>query len=311
MAYKAKLLHFKNKQSYNAERNKTEEGSDERKVFDAYLSFIDEGPTICTWGKEYKCELSLSEVEELITSKNFAEVNDIPQASSSLPLISGDASAGISSKYSREDHVHPVQTQISGNAGTATKLLNPVKINLAGDISGSSSFDGSSNITITASVEDNSHMHDNSTISNLDAAKITSGTISIDRLPKGALERLIIVANQSQRFALTEADVQEGDTVKQQDTGLMYYVYDINNLNNESGYEIYTAGSATSVPWSGVTNRPTKLSEFTNDSGFITNSSLTNYATQEWVLQQLANYVSKTGDSTISGTLTAAAFKES
>lgn len=34
-------------------------------------------------------------------------------------------------------------------------------------------------------------------------------------------------------------------------------------------------------------------------------------ATQEWVLQQLANYISKIGDSTISGTLTANAFKES
>jgi hypothetical protein len=48
MAYKAKFLHFKTKQSYNTERNKTSEGSDERKIFDAYFSFIDEGPTICT-----------------------------------------------------------------------------------------------------------------------------------------------------------------------------------------------------------------------------------------------------------------------
>lgn len=34
-------------------------------------------------------------------------------------------------------------------------------------------------------------------------------------------------------------------------------------------------------------------------------------ATQEWVLQQLANYVSKTGDSTVTGTITATSFKES
>ena len=32
MAYKAKFLHFKTKQSYNAERNKTNEGTDERKI---------------------------------------------------------------------------------------------------------------------------------------------------------------------------------------------------------------------------------------------------------------------------------------
>lgn len=71
MAYKSKFLHFKTKASYTAERNKTTEGTDERKVFDAYISFIDEGPTICTWGKEYKCELSLTEVESLIDSKGY------------------------------------------------------------------------------------------------------------------------------------------------------------------------------------------------------------------------------------------------
>ena len=48
MAYKTKFLHFKTKASYEAERAKTTAGSEERKVFDAYISFIDEGPTICT-----------------------------------------------------------------------------------------------------------------------------------------------------------------------------------------------------------------------------------------------------------------------
>lgn len=48
MAYKTKFLHFKTKASYEAERAKTTEGSEERKVFDTYIAFIDEGPTICT-----------------------------------------------------------------------------------------------------------------------------------------------------------------------------------------------------------------------------------------------------------------------
>lgn len=50
MAYKTKFLHFKTKASYDAERAKTTEGSEERKVFDAYISFIDEGPSICFFG---------------------------------------------------------------------------------------------------------------------------------------------------------------------------------------------------------------------------------------------------------------------
>lgn len=227
------------------------------------------------------------------------------------PKANGTASAGSSANAAREDHVHPLQTSVSGNAGTATKLATAQTISLTGDVTGSASFDGSQAVSINAAVTDNSHNHDNSTITSIDASKITSGTIDIERLPKGALERLVIAENQAARFQLTSDDVQEGDTVKQEDTGVMYFVVDVNNLNNENGYKVYTAGAATSVPWSGVTNKPTKLSEFTNDSGFITNSALTEYATKEWVLQQLANYVSKTGDSTITGTLTAAAFKES
>jgi hypothetical protein len=37
----------------------------------------------------------------------------------------------------------------------------------------------------------------------------------------------------------------------------MYLVVDVTNLDNSAGYEIYTAGSAASVPWSGVTSKPT------------------------------------------------------
>lgn len=105
-----------------------------------------------------------------------------------------------------------------------------------------------------------------------DASKIVSGTIDIDRLPKGALERLIPVANESARFKLTSDDVQEGDTVKELDTGLMYLVIDTSNLDNSSGYEVYTAGLASSVPWSGITEKP---STFTPTTG---TSSTTAYA---------------------------------
>lgn len=272
MAYKAKFLHFKTKQSYNTERNKTSEGTDERKVFDAYISFIDEGPTICTWGKEYKCDVNLADIEALLDSKGYISLDELPfiaSPSDELPKSAGSASSGSSEDYSRADHIHPLQTTISGNAGTATKLLNSRKITLTGNVEGEASFDGSQDIQI------------NSTISNVDATKISTGTldanrlptIPIEKLPKGALERLVIVSNQSARFNLTTADVQEGDTVKQEDTGVMYFVVDTSNLNNESGYKVYTAGAATSVPWSGVTDKPTTLSGY----------GITDGATQDWV----------------------------
>lgn len=266
MAYKAKFLHFKTKQSYNTERNKTVEGTDERKIFDAYISFIDEGPTICTWGKEYKCELSKTGIESLIDSKGFITIDDIPSvpvAGTTTPKVAGTAAVGTSTKYAREDHIHPAQTSVSGNAGTATKLATSRLISLSGDVSGNSYFDGSKNITI------------NTNLSGIDASKITSGTIDIERLPKGALERLVITENQTARFQLTSDDVQEGDTVKQEDTGVMYFVVDINNLNNESGYKVYTAGSATSAPWSGITNKPSTISGYGITDAKINNGTIT------------------------------------
>ena len=61
--------------------------------------------------------------------------------SSTAPLAPGTASAGSASTVARSDHRHPLQTTISGNAGTATKLQTARTIN--GIL-----FDGSKNIDI-------------------------------------------------------------------------------------------------------------------------------------------------------------------
>lgn len=110
--------------------------------------------------------------------------------------------------------------------------------------------------TLIKGKANNSHKHGNGDITSLDAGKITSGTISIDRLPQGALERLTIVADDTARFKLTSSNVQKGDTVKVISTGKMYYIVDETKLSSEDGYEVYAAGTAASVPWSGVTGKP-------------------------------------------------------
>lgn len=56
-------------------------------------------------------------------------------------------------------------TTISGNAGTATKLATARTISLSGDVTGSTTFDGSDDVSITATVADDSHNH---VISNVD-----------------------------------------------------------------------------------------------------------------------------------------------
>ena len=56
------------------------------------------------------------------------------------PKAAGTASAGTASTVSRSDHVHPAQTTVSGNAGSATKLATARTIDGV-------SFNGTSNIT--------------------------------------------------------------------------------------------------------------------------------------------------------------------
>lgn len=285
MAYKTKFLHFKTKASYTAERNKTTAGTEERKVFDAYISFIDEGPMICAWGKEYKCDISASEVEALV---NAGKISPATVA----PLIAGTAAVGTSTKYAREDHRHPEQVNITGNAATATtatnlasapsfiKNGNLIKITvgnktstdftvpyasktsaaetliygrniiLDGDVTGSTteSFNGSKNVTI------------NTTISTINAEKLT-GTIDANRLPEipiekipaAALERLFVVDSQS---AAMSVDVQEGDVVQIGSGGPMYFCVSESASTFATKFKVFTAGAATSVPWSGVLNKP-------------------------------------------------------
>lgn len=140
------------------------------------------------------------------------------------------------------------------NAPTATKLQAARTIALSGAVTGSASSDFGSNITIST------------TLANFDASKIASGTISIDRLPKAALERLVVVADDTARFALTTATAQSGDTVKVTSTGKMYLIKDESKLSSEDGYEPYTASQASSVPWSGVTGKPSTFTPPTSSA---------------------------------------------
>lgn len=533
MAYKTKFLHFKTKASYEAERAKTTEGSEERKVFDAYISFIDEGPTICTWGKEYQCDAnslsllpqevaaekqdqvfknlgwnvhvisqsdinagsppsdeekakrleatallvketsniylrgnddsnnhyffkvntssqlellrlsiitgviyrissqfidtgsirydktqSLTEDQKARARKNidaaskeevlpltidvsstsvedynialeafnskkpltifdssdptfrftsttieketntndinvyfsFTGINDNTfnaigyvetikptgektssfaaiQPSNMDPKPLGQASPGIGNSYSRSDHVHPAQVDITGNAATATtatnlasapsfinngniikitvgnktsteftvpyasktsaaeKLMYGRNILLDGDVTGSTteSFNGSKNVTI------------NTTISTINAEKLT-GTINADRLPEipiskipaAAMERLYVVESQSAAMSLT---IQEGDVVQIGSGGPMYFCVSESASTFATKFKEFTVGSATSVPWSGVTGKPTFATVATSGSyNDLTNKptipSLSGYATQNWVTSQ-------------------------
>lgn len=106
--------------------------------------------------------------------------------------------------------------------------------------------------------------------STIQANKV-SGVIDIEHIPEATLERIVQVANQAARYALTPSQVQEGDVVQEQDTGLMFFVMDSTKLSQAAGYQEFTAGAASSVPWSGVTDKPDAFTPSSHTHGNISN----------------------------------------
>ena len=121
---------------------------------------------------------------------------------------------------------------LSGNATTATTLqtARQISVKIGNGTAGTANFNGGANAEIA--------------IPQVDASVVTTGTLPLSVLPQGALERLVKVADEDARFALTTGDVQLGDSVLQIDTDTMYIVIDTAQLNNDAGYEEYAAGTA-------------------------------------------------------------------
>lgn len=102
-------------------------------------------------------------------------------------------------------------------------------------------------------------------IPSLDAVKITSGIIDIARLPAAALERIHVYTGVQllpENAGLTIAEVQNGDVVKMVDAGKMFAVVNEAALDQAASYVEYSVGLAASVPWSGITGKPTTLAGY-------------------------------------------------
>lgn len=70
------------------------------------------------------------------------------------------AHASFSYGTIKADLVGGVTGAVTGNASTASTLLNARSISLGGDVTGSVSFNGSTDVTLTATVVNDSHTHD-------------------------------------------------------------------------------------------------------------------------------------------------------
>lgn len=270
-----RFVHFKTKASFTSRLGAGD-------IQESSVVFIQDANEIWTHGTYYKCDISEAEVIALINSKGYITEADIPSLTGGAAATSGQYVSGVTvSGHNVTVTKAALPTSVSGNAGTATKLATSRVIAIAGAVQGSATFDGSSNVSI------------NSTLNGFDASKITSGTINADRLPEipiskipaAAMERLYVVESQSAAMSLT---IQEGDVVQIGSGGPMYFCVSESASTFATKFKEFTAGSATSVPWSGVTGKPTFATVATSGSyNDLTNKptipSLDGYATESWV----------------------------
>jgi hypothetical protein len=90
------------------------------------------------------------------TGPSAAEVRAHFSAGTGVGLTNGEISIGQSVGTSDNVTFNQVTADLVGNADTATQLATARNITLAGDLSGSAAFDGSANISITATIASNS-----------------------------------------------------------------------------------------------------------------------------------------------------------
>lgn len=84
-----------------------------------------------------------TKTSDLTNDSDFITSSDLPEgvsASNTTPKVAGTAAVGTETAFARGDHVHPAQTSVSGNAGTATTLATSRTIDGV-------SFNGSAAIT--------------------------------------------------------------------------------------------------------------------------------------------------------------------
>lgn len=100
-----------------------------------------------------------TEVDTLLSGKaNSSHTHTIANITNLQSTLDGKAA-------SSHTHNYAGSSSAGGVATSANKLATARTISLAGDVTGSTSFDGSGNVSITATVADDSHNH---TIANVD-----------------------------------------------------------------------------------------------------------------------------------------------
>jgi hypothetical protein len=181
-----------------------------------------------------------------------------------------------------------ITASLSGNATTASSLATGRSIALSGDVSGSTTFDGSGNVTITTTIADDSHNHVISNVDGLQSAldgKQASGTYNtvigtdsdIDTSGSTIVDNIYVtdgVITSMGTRTLTLGDLGYTGATNAN------YITNNNQLTNGAGYTTYSANQSLN------TNNSPTFSDVYANSWFRNNASgkgLYNTATgQHW-----------------------------
>ena len=191
--------------------------------------------------------------------------------STTAPLVAGTASVGSANNVSRGDHVHPAQTSVSGNAGTATKLATARTITIGNK---SNTFDGSANIAYT--------------LADIGALALTGGTLSGRLTANGKITLPTTGSSWISGMTPSNASIE---IKTQQSTGSYHpilavktaseHVANIGGLNNDFGFYGFKAGrTANATDWSfkvdAASGDWTMTGSLTSGGSIIPSSAITN-----------------------------------
>ena len=160
----------------------------------------------------------------------FTVTSNATNANTASTIVSRDASGNFSAGT--------ISAALSGNASTASALATARSIGLGGDVSGSANFDGSSNITITATVADDSHNHIISNVDGLqtalDGKLSTTGKAAdsnlLDGIDSGSFLRSDAGDSSTQRISFQANATNNWDTIA-------------TSSGNQGSIEVYNSGS--------------------------------------------------------------------
>lgn len=140
----------------------------------------------------------------------------------------------------------------TANAVSASKLATARTIALAGDLSGSVSFDGSANVSITAVVADDSHAHVIANVDGLQAALDAKAPLASPALTGTPTAPTAISGTNTTQVATT-AFVQQA-IVDFGPGDMLAATYD-----TDADGKVDAAEVADAAPWAGITDKPTSF----------------------------------------------------